>query len=269
MNRSHSSLLTIALGSALALTTINTAGAVTVSDTTLAGWTFSQFLGEGYPSVDGSTGDATDFIVATFRGSATPVNAVVDGNLVGQSGGTGYTDPSIGVWSFSNFNTTQAVEVRADTLGALNTINAVTLDGKNMSSTDTGGMMLTFNLKNALWDISVSGTGAFENASASDFTYAARGNGGAATLEWLFNGEVFSTATIAANSFATYAAELPSEFYGVGTIQGRLTSGSIGTVSFDNVQINGTPSAVPEPSSFAALAGLAGLALVGSRRRRA
>jgi len=37
-------------------------------------------------------------------------------------------------------------------------------------------------------------------------------------------------------------------------------------VKFDNVQVNGT--AIPEASSFAALAGLAGLAFAGSRRRR-
>jgi hypothetical protein len=260
MNRSHLTLLTAALGSALALSTNANA-----ADTTLAGWTFSQFISEGYPSVDGSSGDATNFVAATFRGSVDPVLADVDGSITIQSGATGYVDTSFGSWSFANFNVSNASDVRADTLGALNTVNSTTLDGKNMHLTDSAGMMLTFNLKNTLWTITAD-TAGYENASAADFTYAARGNGGAATVEWLFNGAVFSTETIAVGAFATYSAELPPAFYGAGTIEGRVTAGS---VSFDNAQINGTPSAVPEPSSFAALAGLAGLALVGSRRRRA
>jgi hypothetical protein len=38
---------------------------------------------------------------------------------------------------------------------------------------------------------------------------------------------------------------------------------------YDNLSFNYTASAIPEPSSYAALAGLAGLALAASRRRRA
>lgn len=38
---------------------------------------------------------------------------------------------------------------------------------------------------------------------------------------------------------------------------------------YDNLSFDYAPSAIPEPSSFAALAGLAGLALAASRRRRA
>jgi hypothetical protein len=38
---------------------------------------------------------------------------------------------------------------------------------------------------------------------------------------------------------------------------------------YDNLSFDYTTSAIPEPASFAALAGLAGLALAGARRRRA
>jgi hypothetical protein len=236
-------------------------------DTTIAGWTFSQFLGEGFPSVDGDTGDPTGSVVATFRGSFAPDVNAVDGSVVVQNGAEGYKNPAFGTWDFSNFDTAGAFEVRADTFGALNTTNSLTADGLSMHLTDSAGMMLSFNKTSTLWTITVPGTNGYTGAAAADMTFAARGNGGVATVEWLFNGSVLTTTSVASGpAFAVYTVDLPDAFYGVGVIQGQLTSGS---VSFDNVQINGVVSAIPEPSSFAALAGLAGLAAVVSRRRRA
>ncbi len=239
--------------------------AARAQDTTLAGWTFSQFLGEGAPSINAETFDSTDFIVATYRGNINPVSAVVDGSVVSQNGGAGYANPSIGSWSFTGFDINNANDVRADTFSALNTINSRTLDGKDMHLTDSAGMMLTFRSTGTLWNIQVNNTAGYTNASVGDFTFAARGNGGAATVEWVFNNVVFATTNVVAGSFNTYSAELPSQFYGSGLIQGRLVSGA---VSFDNVQINGSLAAIPEPSSFAALAGLAGLGFAAARRRR-
>lgn len=235
------------------------------ADTTLAGWTFSQFVSEGVPNVDINSFDPVGSIVATYRGDFVPDSNVVDGTITSLNGNV-YNDPSFGTWDFSGFDTSNANDVRADTFSALNTTNTTTLDGKFMHLTDAAGMMLTFRAQNTLWDITVPGTGAYENASVADFTYAARGNGGAATVEWLVGGTVFSTQVIAAASFNVYSAELPVEFYGNGVIQGRLVSGQ---VSFDNVQVNGALAAIPEASSFAAVAGLAGLAFAGLRRRRA
>ncbi len=242
--------------------------AAQAQQTTLAGWTFSQFLGQGAPSVNGQNFESVDSIVATYRGNINPVSAQVDGIIVGQQSGTGYTDPTIGTWSFSSFNINDGVDVIADSAGVntLNATNSTTLDGKQMHLTDSQGMMLTFNGKNKLWSIQVNNTAGYTNASGADFTFAARGNGGNATVEWLFDSTVFATTTVTSGSFESYQTELPVGFYGNGQIQGRLTAGSAGTVSFDNVQVNA--SAVPEPSSFAAIAGIAGLALASSRRRR-
>ena len=237
-------------------------------DTTLAGWTFSQFLGEGAPQINAATFESTGSIVATYSGNTNPVSADVDGTVVINSSGTGYTNASIGTWSFGAFDIDNANDVRADTFGALNTINSTTLDGKQMHLTDSAGMMLTFRKTNTLWNIQVANTASYTNASVSDFTFAARGNDGAATVEWFFNDQLFSTTTVTAGSFNVYSAELPSQFYGNGSIQGRLVSGK---VSFDNVQINGSLAPVapiPEPSSFAVLAGLVGLGFAASRRRR-
>lgn len=216
---------------------------IRAQDTTLAGWTFSQFLGEGAPSINAQDFSTTNFIVATYRGAADPVSAQVDGTVVAQNGSAGYADARFGAWSFGGFNIDNAVDVRADTFNALNTINSRTLDRKDMHLTDSAGMMLTFNRTATLWDIQVNGTDGYANAATSDFTFAARGNGGAATVEWLFNDAVFATTTIVAGSFAIYDAELPVAFYGNGLIRGRLVSGS---VSFDNVQFNGQLGTPPQ-----------------------
>lgn len=249
----------------LALAALVIPVAASAQDTTLAGWTFSQFLGEGAPSINAETFENTGFIVATYRGDLNPVSAVVDGTVVSLNSGAGYSTPTIGSWSFANFNIDNANDVRADTFGTLNTINSTTLDGKQMHLTDSAGMMLTFRSTGTLWDIQVNNTAGYTNAAANDFTFAARGNDGAATVEWVFNNVVFATTNVSAGNFSVYSAELPSQFYGNGLIQGRLVTGK---VSFDNVQVNGSLAAIPEPSSFAALAGLAGLGFAAARRRR-
>lgn len=236
------------------------------ADTTLAGWTFSQFLGEGAPSIDAEGFTGTNHIVATYRGTFQPDNNVVDGTVVIQNGGAGYSTATFGDWSFAGFDTTNASDVRADTAGVLNNENSVTLDGVNMSLNDAGGMGLSFGLKNTKWSLTVNTTG-FTNATTSDFTFAANGVGGAATVEWLVGNTVIGTSTIATGGFATYSLDLPTAFYTAGILEGRLTSGSAGTVTFDNVQVNG--AAIPEPSTYAALAGAFGLALAVYRRRKA
>lgn len=245
---------------------------VSFAQTTLAGWSFSQFVSEGVPNTDINSFDPTDFIVATYRGNFNPDSSLVDGSIT-QNNGNSYVDTSFGTWSFSNFNIGNAVDVRADNVGSLNTVNSTTLDGKFMHLTDAGSKVLTFNATNTLWTITVQDTAAYTNVAGSnnDFTFAATTSGGA-TIEWLYNGNVFATTSVVAPDpegppYASYGFDFAGQgaaFYSTGVIQGRLVSGS---VKFDNVQVNGT--AIPEASSFAVIAGLAGLAFAGSRRRRA
>jgi hypothetical protein len=67
-----------------------------------------------------------------------------------------------------------------------------------------------------------------------------------------------------------YSVDL-SSFTGITTTQyfRFYLQASIGqSLTFDDIIVNGTVSAIPEPSSFAALAGLAGLGLAARRRRR-
>jgi hypothetical protein len=51
-------------------------------------------------------------------------------------------------------------------------------------------------------------------------------------------------------------------------IYGWDANGTTGNFYIDNVTLNGTISAVPEPSTYATLAGVALLGFAGSRRRR-
>lgn len=249
-----------------ALATLALPSFALAADTLLAGFTFSQFIGEGVPTTNAESFETTNFIVATYRGATIPNRNLVDGTIVGANGGTGYDIPTIGSWSFANFDINDGVSVKATNFGALNTANSTTVNGTQMHLTDDAGMGLTFGAKNTLWSIQVNDTGAYTNAAGADFSFAAVGIDGTATVEWLFDGAVFATSTIVTGGFNTYSLELDEAFYGNGVIEGRLTSGSIGTVTFDNTQFNGT--AIPEPSTYAAFAGVAGLGLAVYRRRR-
>jgi hypothetical protein len=247
--------------------------AASQAQTTLAGWSFSQFLSEGFPAVDGDTGESVDFIAATYRGSFNPVSNAVDGSITASLETPGYKDTTFGSWSFANFNVGNAIDVRADIVGSLNTVNSTTLDGKQMHLTDSGSKVLGFNVTTTLWTITVGDTAGYTNVAGAnnDLTFAATTNSGA-TIEWLYNGSVFATTTVTAPlpdavPYSFYGLDFTGNgagFYSTGVIEGRLTSGS---VKFDNFQINGT--AIPEASSFGALAGLAGLVFAGTRRRRA
>jgi hypothetical protein len=119
----------------------------------------------------------------------------------------------------------------------------------------------------------------FENLSLS--YYAANfGGAGSITVDWFYStsngGEKIATGlsnVITGSSFTNFTAD----FSGIDAMEGldelyivgRITeSTSAASLAIDNVAIYGTAAAIPEPSSFAALAGAACLGLAASRRRR-
>lgn len=78
------------------------------------------------------------------------------------------------------------------------------------------------------------------------------------------------TGTGANNSPATIGATASADLTGMITGVGVLgVHAGNGTVNFDNYLVTGTAAAVPEPSAFASLGGLAALGCVVFRRRRA
>jgi hypothetical protein len=101
----------------------------------------------------------------------------------------------------------------------------------------------------------------FSQTNDFNFTFAAFGSG---TVTFVYNNvQVGSSITLTGDETA-YSLDLPAGFYG--NSSSSLIGVVNGVANLDNIQINGV--AIPETASFAALAGLAGLAFVAGRRRR-
>ena len=121
-----------------------------------------------------------------------------------------------------------------------------------------------------------SGTGAISVATAN----ATPSNGAFASGTYTFSVSATRTATgldlawsfvsagLGYSVSGTYSDATPQSY--VFNRVGIFTGGSLNAAqaSFADVDLSFTPAAVPEPASAAALAGLAGLALVAGRRRR-
>jgi hypothetical protein len=119
----------------------------------------------------------------------------------------------------------------------------------------------------------------FENLSHNYYAANLRGSG-SITVDWFYStsngGAKIATGlsnVITGSSFTNFTADFSSidamegldELYIVGRVS---ESASAASLAIDNVAIYGTAAAVPEPASFAALAGAACLGLAASRRRR-
>jgi hypothetical protein len=160
--------------------------------------------------------------------------------------------------------------------GPQSSINLSTVYGGSvrMNTVDTSNARLRFDASASINTFSiVADTSAWLDYNPADFAYnndnnfsfAAQAIGSPATITWLFNGSAIAGATFNVGTTQTaFNFDLPTAFYGDNDAQ--LTAVVSGTLLLDNVQINGV--AIPEPSSFAALAGLMGLGLAASRRRR-
>jgi hypothetical protein len=108
---------------------------------------------------------------------------------------------------------------------------------------------------------------AFAQPNDFNFTFSAyAASGASASIEWLLNGSSLGVFTANPGEFQAFSVDLPAAFYGDAdaTLVARVT----GDIVLDNIQANGVVSAVPEPASFAALAGVLGLGFAASRRRR-
>lgn len=244
------------------------------TDSLIAGFNFGQFIGPGYPSTDPDTGAATGFIGANFQGNNQPAQA--DSGIYRVNNGlSGSYNPGYATWYWDGsnnsgtFNFAGGNDVVVYEKYSLNSVNQLTVNGYNMTGADLNFAGLSFAITNQKWSIALNTTGFTDTATANNFSFAAFGTGGTAIVEWFLNGSntAFTTTNIAAGTdYTAYAVDLPGSFYGQSavTLEGRLTQG---VVTFDNVMINGA-TAIPEPSSFAAIAGVFGLGFAAYRRRR-
>lgn len=221
-------------------------------DHLIAGFGFSQFLGEGYPAISGSDFAPVSSIDATYSGTTLPDLNLIDGVYVGNNGIEGYVS-GIATWSFANFDISNAVDVRADTFGALNFANSTTVHtpqviGVDLALGDTAGMMLTFQVPGVRWDITLSTLGYSATATAPNLSFAARAPAAAVVVDWYLDGAAapFASTPVAAGSaFNTYVVDLPPAFYGKASVALQGSLRSAGVVSFDNVQINGSLARSP------------------------
>jgi len=250
----------------------------------MSGYNFGQFIGAGVPALDGATGDAVGSIGSNFRLTTQAPNSS-SGDFVGNNGTTGNYSNGFGrvYWDGTNgsssYNFSGGVQIVATDVG-LNSVNGQTVqgyslgfqgDGLNLALTSTVSSNRIAFVQNTSGFADFDPT-AFTNGagvtSDANLTFAATASAGTNTITWFLNGSgtSFATTTLSgAGTMTSYSVDLPAEFYGLSGAQ--LVAQFSGTTTLDNVQFNGV-SAIPEPSTYAAILGAAALGFVVIRRRQ-
>ncbi len=251
----------------------------------IAGWDFGQFVFSGWSSTDQTFTNNGTSIPANYSESrnVSPVGTHEGGSPVSAGTGTIFWDgqfsSSVFDGSFAGSSEIQAAPgttVTNATMIGTNVIGASTF-ARTLSNFDSDPNSLALQVqlsssKDLSFRLDLTGYTDFvpaEQGGVQNFTFAASSQN-ASTITWLINGSQFGqTTTLSAgelSAFTAYSVDLPETFYGSeGTLTARFSSGSL--IILDNIQANGLVSAVPEPSSFAAIAGLLGLGFSVARRR--
>jgi hypothetical protein len=240
----------------------------------IAGWNFGQFFSSGYPSTNAVTGDSVGFVPSNFTGTQRPGPGSSGPERFGSNPNTFSLGTGIISWNGSNGSDTWDFDTGA--AAAVNNqpelysaINGQLVYNNDFNAGQIGNFQLQFNAGAAdAFSITLDTSAyqdfnpaAYSQTNDFNFTFAAFGTG---TVTFFHNNiQVGSTVTLTGEETA-YNLDLPGAFYG--NASSSLIGVVTGTVNLDNIQINGV--AIPEPSSFAALAGLVGLAFVAGRRRR-
>lgn len=247
----------------------------------ISGYNFGQFLGGGAPSLDGTTGDTVGSVGANWAGTnAPPLES--GGGYVGSnaltgdySNGTGraYWDGSNGSTAFSlNGTGIVAVDVGANAINGRNVYNTQMFlvgDDLNLALSTGGAGSLAFVTNTiGFTDYNPDSFAPVGLGNDANFTFAASTPGANVTINWLIDGATFASTVISGSTFSAYSVDLPLSFYG--DASATLVAQFGGSVMLDNVQFNGvTASAIPEPSTYAMMAGGLALGIAVFRRRQA
>jgi hypothetical protein len=242
----------------------------------MSGFNFGQFLGAGAPSVDATTFDTIGSVGANFRlNSQAPAssgggfvgNNSLPGNYSVAGGGRAYWDGTNGSSLYDFSSGVQIVSVNTGP----NATNGMTVQGYTLAfAGDDIGQGLGTNLANGRISFAGINTSAFMDytpagAIQSNLTFAAAAATTPVTVNWYLNGSGVSFgSTVISGGLASSAVDLPSGFYGLSSAQ--LVGEFSGSALLDNVQFNGL-TAIPEPSTYAALAGALIMGAVSLRRR--
>ncbi len=245
--------------------------------TVIGGWDFNSV----------GTATSTNTLVARYNQQYSPYFASTL-NANGNAALTStlyFTNSTVGATFASNrnFNVanapvydlgTDGLTASNDSLGDITTGNVRSVLLSNNTTLDNARAVFMVN--------TITDLNEFGGVSVA---YSARNQGGdTATISWSYSldgGSTFNpiagtTAVIAANqaSFSVYTADF-SAVTALNGVAGLLIgleyseNSAAASVFLDNVAIYATAtSAIPEPSSFAALAGLCGLGFAAGRRRR-
>lgn len=240
----------------------------------VSGFNFGQFLSGGYPSLDGTTFEPAGSIGANYKGASIPP-ASSAGGAVGLAGTAGnyqvagggrlYWDGSFGS---SAYDFTDGVSIVAAEVGG-NSVGGEKVGGGSMAfDGDDLGLALQSTVVGGRIGFAVNTAGFADYTPAglldANFKFAASVSA-PVTINWYLNGSStsFASTALSGASMTAYSLDLPAEFYGLSAAQ--LVAEFSGTATIDNVQING---AIPEPSTYAAILGLATLGFVALRRRK-
>ena len=242
----------------------------------MSGYNFGQFLGSGYPSLDGTTGDPVGSVGSNFRLNSQAPSAS-SGDFVGNNGLAGNYSNGFGraYWDGTNgsssYDSAGGVQITAVNVGP-NSVNGTTVQGYSLSlQGDGGNLALKTALNGGKLGFLQNTTGFTDYVPASsiesNLTFAASVTA-PVTVNWFLNGSnvSFGSTSLSGTAMTSYTVDLPTGFYGLSAAQ--LVAEFSGAATLDNVQFNGALAAIPEPSTYAAILGLATAGLVALRRRK-
>jgi hypothetical protein len=246
----------------------------------IAGWNFGQFLPSPTPILDGASFETVGSIPSNWT-SAVQAGPEDTGQFKQDNSLSTIFSAGSGVLSFDGGNSSSAWGANASVnIGTgLDAVNAATVTGNPMYTGDDAFLSLRLTAVSGVTDIALTlntvGFGDFDPAAFgqdndANFTVAAyNASGASATIEWLFDGSVIATsvANAGAGNFQAFSVDLPEAFYG--DSDALLIARITGDVVIDHIQFNAIPvAAIPEPSTYAAIVAVAGLAVAAGRRRR-
>lgn len=231
----------------------------------VAGWDFGQFAFDGYAITSPTDFTIQTFIPSNFSG-ANNFNPTEthDDNDAAVSSGRGTINWSQGAAD------AQQVYGSASGSGTSN-VTMVDFAGTSMSNgfSDPVGNALVFeNFSTQSFTINVNLTDYIDFTGSANLSFAAFADA-PIVIDWLINGTPLTTNVAGTGAYAVYTVDLPGSAYGTNAVITATITGNA-KLGIDNLQINGeySPAAVPEPSTYAALAGVMAVAVAGLRRRR-
>jgi autotransporter-associated beta strand protein len=222
--------------------------------TLISGYNFGQFLGDGFPSLNGTTFDAVGSIGANYAGTALPP-ANSSGDAVGNNGLTGNYSNNSGrlYWNGTNgsssYNFSNGVDIVATVTGP-NAVNGQTVGGISMGFAGDGiGLGLTSQIAGNKIAFVQTTTGFLDFnpndyvngpnvVSDANLTFAATVTA-PVTVSWFLGSSTtpFATSSISGSTMTSYSVDLPAGFYNQSSA--TVIAQFSGNITIDNVQFNG------------------------------